>query len=28
MIFFFRDVHLLCSPRWLLWVKWLWLFFS
>ena len=22
--FFFRDVHLLSSPRWLLWVKWLW----
>jgi len=23
-IFLFRDVDLLCSPRYLLWVKWLW----
>ena len=27
-IFFFRDVHLLCSPRWLMWVNWLWFFLS
>jgi len=25
---FFRDVDLLCSPQWLLWVNWLGLFFS
>jgi len=25
---FFGDVDLLCSPQWLLWVKWLGLFFS
>jgi len=27
-MFLFRDVDLLCSPQWLLWVKWLGLFFS
>ena len=27
-IFFFREVLLFCSLRWLLWVKWLWFFFS
>ena len=27
-IFFFRDVYLLCSSRWLQWVKWLWFFFN
>jgi len=26
--FFFLNVHLLCSPRWLLRVKWLRFFFS
>jgi len=27
-MFFFRNADLLCSTRWLLWVKWLGLFFS
>jgi len=27
-IFLFLEVHLLCSLWWLLWVKWLWFFFS